>query len=72
MLRDRLPTMAMDRVDLDRPPLRQSATRQATKGQSVWLEVQDHVMATQATHGLPHPPNSQADDSDCLNGSRDA
>jgi hypothetical protein len=64
--------MALDRVEVDRPPLGQSTTRQATKGESVWVEVQDHVMAMQATDSFPHQADSQADDRDCPNDGRNA
>jgi hypothetical protein len=36
----------VNRVDLDRPTLRSSTTRQTLEGQALRLEVQDHVMST--------------------------
>jgi hypothetical protein len=35
-----------NRVDVDGPTFRSCTTGQALEGESVWLEVQDHLMST--------------------------
>ena len=62
----------VNRVDVDRPPLGSSPTRQALKGQSLWLEVQDHVMSAQSTDGFPQLPDGEAHKRDRTNGGRGA
>jgi hypothetical protein len=62
----------VNRLDLDCPTLRSSTTRQALKGQSLWLEMQDHVVSTQSTDGFPHVRAGEAYDRDRTNCSRGA
>jgi hypothetical protein len=56
----------------DRPTFRSSITGQALKGQPLWLEVQDHVMSTQSTEGLPQTPGGQPGERDRATAGRDA
>jgi hypothetical protein len=62
----------VSRVHVDHPTLRSSTTRQALKGQSLWLEVQDHVMSAQSTDGVPHVRGGKAHERDRANRSRGA
>jgi len=62
----------VNRFDVDRPTLGSSTTRQALKGQSLWLEVQDHVMPAQSTDAFPQLPDGEAHKRDRTNGGRGA